>query len=76
MSECEKRSKRMMKDKNPMFGKKHTQSTLEKIKNDRRGENNPFYNKKHTEETLKKLRRPLTEEHKAKLRKPKRVKET
>ncbi len=38
------------------------------------GESNHFFGKKHSEETLQKMRVPKTEEHKMKLRKPKRKK--
>jgi len=39
----------------PMFGKKHTSETIEKMKENRRGVNNTMYGKKHSDITKKKI---------------------
>ena len=55
--------KRKGKD-NYMFGKKHSQETIKKmklsIKGKRKGENNPMFGKKHSKETKDKIRLALT----------------
>jgi hypothetical protein len=60
---------------NPMYGRKHTEETIQKIKNNtpvKRGKDHPMYGRKHTEETKARLRnvnlgKKLSEETKAKL---------
>jgi group I intron endonuclease len=46
-------------NKNPFFGKNHTQETKDKISHSRKnrfcGEQNPFFNKRHTRETRQKI---------------------
>lgn len=53
------RSEAVLGDKNPFFGKKHSNETKEKISNSRigkySGSNNPFFGKKHSEETRRKI---------------------
>jgi hypothetical protein len=53
-------SKNNQKENNPMFGRKHSDETKQKIKESRIGkykkEDNSFYGKKHTEETIKKIK--------------------
>lgn len=45
-------------EKNPFYGKRHSDETMAKIKESKKGkqsgENNPFYGKKHSAETIKK----------------------
>ena len=41
-------------EKNPFFGKKHTESTIKKMRDNKLGEKNPFHGKHHTE-TSKRL---------------------
>jgi group I intron endonuclease len=53
----EKAAERYQGENNPMFGKKHTKESKEKISNNRKqnkvavGENNPFFGKVHSDET-------------------------
>ena len=46
-------------EKNPFYGKHHSDETKKKISKNRKGkcvgENHPFYGKKHSEEELKKM---------------------
>lgn len=49
----------MTGESNPFYGKKHTEETKKKTKENRKdisGPNNPFYGKHHTEETKRKIR--------------------
>jgi len=48
-------SKRMQGSNNPMFGKKHSKETINKLISHFSGENNPFYGRRHTEESKKKI---------------------
>lgn len=48
-------SERMRGDKNPMWGYKHSEEQLEKMRA-RKGENASFFGRKHTEESLEKQR--------------------
>ncbi|GEM_PF-2173156 len=41
--------------KNPMFGKRHSKSTLAKISQKLRGKKNPMFGRRHTLETLEKM---------------------
>ena len=46
-------------EKNPFYGKKHTDESIKKMKENRldtKGENNPMYGKKHTKKSLKKMK--------------------
>ena len=56
---CEQHSKDIQGENNPMYGKKHTEETLQKISASRTGKcvgkDNPFYGKHHTQESIKKL---------------------
>jgi group I intron endonuclease len=44
-------SLRIIGEKNPMFGKKHTTEALQKMSDRMSGDKNPFYGKIHTDET-------------------------
>lgn len=48
-------------EQNPMYGKKHSKETLEKISISRKGkcvgENNPFYGKHHSKETIEQIQK-------------------
>lgn len=68
----------MYGEKNPMYGRHHTEETKKKISESRKGkysgQNSPMYGKHHTEETKDKIRnankgRKLTEEQKLKISK-------
>ena len=53
-------SEKFKGEKNPMYNKKHTEDTVNKIKDklsviDMYGENNPFYGKKHSDRTKDKM---------------------
>lgn len=48
-------SKRMKGSNNPMFGKNHSDETLNKLSDHFSGINNPFYGKQHTEEAKIKI---------------------
>lgn len=60
---------------NPMYGRKHSPETIQKIKNNtpvKRGKEHPMYGKKHTEEAKNKISlankgKHLSEDHKNKL---------
>lgn len=68
-------AKKRVGDKNPFYGKRHTEESRQKIKDnhpDFKGEKHPMYGKHHTEEAKQKMKKPKSEEHKQKLRKPKR----
>lgn len=68
-------AKKRVGDKNPFYGKHHTEESRQKIKDnhpDFKGEKHPMYGKHHTEEAKQKMKKPKSEEHKQKLRKPKR----
>jgi hypothetical protein len=59
-----KASKRVLGDKNPFYGKKHSDITKKKISEkskQRIGEKNPFYGKKHSEETKIRIANKLKE---------------
>ena len=47
-------------EKNPFFGKSHTETSIEKMRKAKAGEKNPFFGKSHTEATKRKLRKPKT----------------
>ena len=52
-------SERKKGKNNPMYGRKHTEETKKKIKNNaplKTGKNNPMYGRKHTEEAKDKIR--------------------
>jgi ribonuclease HI len=61
--ECRlKMSKMMTGDKNPFYGKKHSEETRNKLSehaSKRIAEKNPFYGKKHSEETKDKIRQTI-----------------
>jgi hypothetical protein len=42
--------------KSALFGRKHTQETIEKMRLSRVGENNHFYGKTHNEKTIELMR--------------------
>jgi|SaaInlStandDraft_4_1057021.scaffolds.fasta_scaffold34844_2 very-short-patch-repair endonuclease len=46
-------------NRNPFYGKKHTQETKDKIGSKNKGNISPFYGKKHTKESLRKLSESL-----------------
>jgi len=58
-----KKKKEMMTgEKNPFYGKHHSEETKDKIRENRPdvcGEKNPFYGKCHSEETKQKIREKL-----------------
>jgi len=43
-------------EKHPMFGKHHTEESIEKMSLSKRGKKHPMFGKHHTEETIKKMR--------------------
>lgn len=43
-------------ENNPMYGKKPSEETIQKLREANWGENNPNFGKKHSEETIQKLR--------------------
>ena len=43
-------------EKNPMYGKTHSEEAIQKMREASLGENNPFFGKKHSEEAIQKLR--------------------
>lgn len=64
----------MSGENNPMFGKKHTEGALIKMRgHDQSGENNGMFGKKHSEETKEKMKIPKSEETKQRMRKPKSI---
>ena len=68
-------AKKRVGDKNSFYGKRHTEESKQKMKDnhpDFKGEKHPMYGKHHTEESIQKMKKPKSEEHKQKLRKPKR----
>lgn len=68
-------SERNIGENNPMYGRKHSAETIQKIKNNmsiKTGEEHPMYGKNHTDETkmkisLAKKGKHLSEDHKNKL---------
>lgn len=72
-----KENKVMCGEKNPMFGKHHSDESKQKMRTrlhgKRNGTNNSFYGRRHTEEAKNKLRianvgKTLSDEHKKKIR--------
>ena len=49
-------SEKVLGEKNPMYGKTHTEEVKQSISKKVSGERNPFYNKSHTEETKELIR--------------------
>lgn len=62
-----KMSESMMGDKNPMFGKRHTEETKRKISAAHKGEKSSWYGRKHTEETKRKISKSNIGKHSNKL---------
>lgn len=72
---ADKVSKAISGEKHPMYGKKHKEISLEKLRAASSGENNSMYGKNHTEDALRKMsenrkgkgKQPKSEETKAKI---------
>ena len=62
MREVAEAMKAMKGEKNPFYGKKHSEETKRKISEATKCENNPMYGKHHSEESKKKI----SEAHKGK----------
>jgi hypothetical protein len=55
LARLQSKNEKIRGPKHPNFGKKHSEESLEKMRNVKIGKNNPMYNKNHSEESKKKI---------------------